>query len=101
MDAVSILLSAMRATEKGGDTVVHELKILPGYYDAVVSGVKSFELRKADRPFAVGDRLRLREFRDGLFTGRKADFEVVYILPGGSYGLAADYCVMSIKPCTT
>ncbi len=78
--------------------MVHELKILPEYFDSVVYGNKSFELRKADRPYAVGDCLRLREFRDGFYTGRMADFEVVYILSGGSYGLAEGYCIMSIKP---
>ena len=42
--------------------MIHELKIFPEYFEAVISGKKSFEIRKADRPFAVGDILALNEF---------------------------------------
>ena len=37
-----------------------ELKILPEYFEAVKSGKKTFELRKNDRDFCVGDILILR-----------------------------------------
>ncbi|WP_331384989.1 DUF3850 domain-containing protein [Bacillus badius] len=40
----------------------HELKIYPQYFKAVVSGKKSFEIRKNDRDFKVGDTLLLHEF---------------------------------------
>ncbi|MEG0259568.1 MAG: DUF3850 domain-containing protein [Lysinibacillus sp.] len=35
----------------------HDLKILPEYLEAVVSGKKTFEIRKNDRDFQVGDRI--------------------------------------------
>ena len=79
--------------------MTHDLKILPSYFDAVLSGDKTFELRRFDRPYAVGDILHLREFRDGLYTGRCADFEVTYILADSSFGLAG-YCIMAIRPWT-
>lgn len=37
----------------------HDLKIYPRYFDEIVSGKKTWELRKNDRGFAEGDRLRL------------------------------------------
>ena len=40
--------------------MLHELKISPEYYDAVVNGIKPFEIRKNDRNYSVGDALRLR-----------------------------------------
>lgn len=40
----------------------HELKILPQYFKAVQNGSKTFELRKNDRRFKVGDTLILREW---------------------------------------
>ena len=42
--------------------MIHELKILPEYYNAVKSGKKKFELRKGDRGFAEGDSLRLNKW---------------------------------------
>lgn len=41
---------------------IHELKILPEYFDAVISGRKRFEIRKNDRDYKVGDQLILKEW---------------------------------------
>ena len=41
---------------------IHELKILPEYYNAVRCGDKRFEIRKNDRGFHRGDILRLKEW---------------------------------------
>ena len=40
---------------------LHNLKILPEYFALQESGKKSFELRKLDRDFNVGDELKLNE----------------------------------------
>lgn len=34
--------------------MIHELKIIPQYFEAVVKGIKTFELRKNDRDYKVG-----------------------------------------------
>ena len=51
---------------------IHDLKILPEYYDAVDKGVKTYELRFDDRDFAVGDMLILREFTGTEYTGARS-----------------------------
>ncbi|MGF1786455.1 DUF3850 domain-containing protein [Photobacterium swingsii] len=38
---------------------VHTLKIEPVYLNAIIDGKKTFEIRKNDRDFRVGDRVRL------------------------------------------
>ena len=48
--------------------MVHELKILPEYFEAVDSLHKQFELRKNDRDYKVGDFLLLKEFEEGTYT---------------------------------
>lgn len=76
---------------------LHELKIKPVYYNAVVKGEKRFEIRKDDRNFKVGDLIRLQEF-DRKYTGRDSIYEIIYKLDGGEYGLEKGYCILSIKP---
>lgn len=79
--------------------MIHELKIFPEYFEAVISGKKTFEVRKADRPFSVGDLLALNEF-DPSIPGYTDNSCLVYV----DYILSGDYCkegyvTMSIKPC--
>ena len=65
---------------------------------AIVAGIKTFEVRKNDRNFKVGDRLLLKPVKDGKPTdGAAWVVEVTYVLPGGRFGVAEDYVIMSIK----
>ena len=73
----------------------HELKILPEYFDEVVSGRKTFEVRKDDRGFQIGDTLILKEWNRGRYTGREVAVEVTYIYRGNF--CKEDHCVMSIE----
>lgn len=79
---------------------IHELKILPQYFNVVRSGEKTFELRKDDRGFKVGDTLILKEFEPGVrdysgqvpiikesrYTGRSIKKKITYIFKGGIPG---------------
>jgi hypothetical protein len=42
--------------------IVHELKCWPEPFASILAGTKRHEIRKSDRPFAVGHTLRLREW---------------------------------------
>lgn len=76
---------------------IHTLKILPEYYKAVLFGDKTFEIRKNDRDYKVGDRLYLREFNGKDYTGNVVNKTITYILAGGNYGLEKDYVILAIK----
>lgn len=73
---------------------MHELKILPEYFEAVTSGRKKFEIRKNDRDYKVGDLLYLREWNGENFTGDSYKAEVTYIT---DYAQKDGYVVMGIK----
>lgn len=73
----------------------HKLKIWPTYFEAVISGAKTFEVRKDDRPYNPGDVLVLCEF-NGEYTGRVCEVDVPYVLRG--VYCRDGYCIMSIKP---
>lgn len=75
----------------------HELKIYPKYFDAVISGKKTFEIRKNDRKFCVGDVLALKEWDNIRYSGREIKAKVVYILDDGFVGIWPEYVVMGIK----
>lgn len=77
--------------------MTHELKILPQYFWQVWHGNKTFELRKDDRNYMVGDKLLLKEFKNGLFTGCQTLRTITYILKGGLYGLEEGYVILAIK----
>lgn len=78
--------------------MTHEIKILPKYFDDVMSGAKNFEIRKNDRDYKVGDTLILKEWNRGKFTGRELERGIGYIYYGdGTYGLSEGYCVMALK----
>lgn len=77
--------------------MVHELKIVPEYFEEVFRENKNFEIRKNDRDFNVGDYLLLKEFDGVDYTGRQIFRKVGYILEGGNYGLDKEYVIMSLK----
>lgn len=79
---------------------VHELKILPEYFTAILEGFKTFEIRQNDRDYRVGDILHLKEYdasRTLTYTGRDLYAAVTYILSDYAY-VKEGYVVMSIKP---
>lgn len=67
---------------------------LPEYFVAVKAGVKTFEIRKNDRDFKVGDTLNLKEYENGNFTGNTIKVVVTYIT---DYAQNENYVVMAIR----
>lgn len=64
----------------------HVLKCWPQFMPRIASGQKTFEIRKSDRDYQVGDMLRLQHFDPDtsvqrMHSGRHEDIlaEVVYI----------------------
>lgn len=77
--------------------MIHSLKTWKQYFRQIVDGQKTFEVRKNDRGFKVGDILILDEYNNETkeFTGRSECFQVGFMLQG-EFGLPADVCVMSL-----
>jgi hypothetical protein len=80
--------------------MIHELKTWPKYFDMVNLGLKTFELRKDDRDFELGDTLVLKEYlpEEKQFTGNEIRVLVVSILRHDEFpGLVFGYVVMGIE----
>jgi hypothetical protein len=82
--------------------MTHELKTWPAFFQAILEGRKTFEVRRNDRGFQAGDVLRLREYepeRSGssAYTGRSLGVLVKYVLSGTQFGVVDGFCVMAIE----
>lgn len=76
---------------------IHDLKIQRKHFIDVESGHKRAEIRKHDRDFKVGEFLRLNEIDEhGTATGEGLIVLITHILPGGDFGLDAEYSILSI-----
>jgi hypothetical protein len=93
----------------------HILKTLPVYWDAVLRGEKTFEVRRDDRGFQKGDTVALVRsdgkntvYREDLPTDSRLPncryatesyvlkFRITYILTGGQLGIEPGYVVMGL-----
>ena len=79
--------------------MTHELKVLSEYYWKIPCQKKTFELRKDDRDYKVGDILDLKEWDGEKFTGHHVRREITYILRNcKQYGLEDGYCIIGMQP---
>lgn len=79
--------------------IEHELKTWQSYFHALADGTKTFELRRDDRGFQVGDTLRLREteYGSGRYTGREERRVITYILRREEdLGLIDGFAILSL-----
>lgn len=79
----------------------HELKCHPHFFAAIADGRKTFEIRRDDRHYQVGDLLALREY-DPSFgdTGKRLPpFEVVYVMMAEDFpAILPGFVIMGLRP---
>lgn len=78
--------------------MIHALKTLPEFFKASAAGVKSFEIRKNDRPYQIGDYVALNEWNGEQHTGKCVLHRIVYILSDPEY-CKEGYAVLGLEPC--
>ena len=78
--------------------VIHELKILPKYFNEVLAKKKTFEIRKDDRNFKEHQIIDLHEFDGKKYTGNKTRVIISYVLRDAEeYGLKDGFVILGIK----
>jgi len=85
------------------ERATHDLKVWPDFFAAIGCGDKTFEIRKNDRGYQIGDLLRLREYEPGPdeYTGREVERTVSYLISGDdpmgyAFGLRAGFVAMGL-----
>ncbi|MFK4324750.1 hypothetical protein ABH965_001412 [Bacillus sp. RC97] len=76
--------------------MLHNLKINKEFFSPVIERIKTFEIRKNDRDFQVGDQIVLNEWdeKNNQYTGKKVNGEIIYIT---DYEQKENYVVFSFK----
>jgi hypothetical protein len=79
--------------------VIHEVKIWPRWFEALLSGEKNFEVRENDRGYQKGDTIVLHEL-DGTSnwsgkTGRKIEKQITFVYSGN--GMRNRYVVLALS----
>jgi hypothetical protein len=76
----------------------HEIKVLPKYFWSIWKKIKTFEIRRNDRDYKVGDTLILLEWRYVKYTGRKCRRTITYVLADcEKYGLKDGFVILGMK----
>lgn len=89
-------MSQLPLDRKLGEPKTYKIKLAAGFYEDVAAERKTFELRKNDRNYRVGDILELMEYMNGRETGRILKAQITYKLEDYT-GLVEGYCILGIK----
>lgn len=79
--------------------MLHELKTWPIPFQAVWDGRKTAEFRRADRPYAEGDAMKLQEYdpETKTYSGRDICTTITHVVRGGAFGIPPDHAMLSFK----
>ena len=78
----------------------HELKCHPHFFAAIAAGKKTFEIRRNDRDYRIGDMLNLREYDPTFgFTGRRlSGLEIVYMMMAEDFpAILPGFVIMGLR----
>jgi hypothetical protein len=77
----------------------HILKTWLEEFKDIKSGRKTFDFRKNDRGFEVGDTVISAEYNQHSkkFTGEKHEARITFMIQGGKFGIPEGYCIMALK----
>ena len=77
--------------------MLHELKILPEYYEEVKAGNKTFEVRKNDRDYMKNDTLHLKAWDGEKYLNRPPlERRITYILDNFPEALKEGYVILGL-----
>lgn len=77
--------------------MLHAVKIEPEYFNKIIEGKKTYDIRKNDRVYRVLDCIALNEYVLGKYTGR---FILAIIVSIDEFPLYLDsgYVILQLKP---
>lgn len=80
--------------------ISHEVKCWPEFWSDLKIGKKTFECRRNDRNYQVGDELVEREWdpqKHEYVSAEVLRFTITYVLNGPIFGLRKGYCILGLS----
>lgn len=75
----------------------HKVKILPEYFERVLEGLKTFEIRNNDREYETGDTIILQEWdSEQEYTGREITKIIGWLTKDEELAVSEGYVVFSL-----
>lgn len=79
--------------------MTHALKTEPIYFRSIIEGIITFNVRKADRDFKVGDTLLLQEYDPNKekYTGQEWSGLITFLMDDSTGYVKKGYVCFAIK----
>ena len=77
----------------------HEVKCWPEFWNPLKTGTKTFELRRNDRDYQVGDELIERQWSPETheYVGEeRLQFRITYVMQGPIFGLRQGFAILGL-----
>jgi hypothetical protein len=80
--------------------MTHKVKCWPTHFKPMASGEKNNSRRRLDRDYRPGDTIVIQEWKpvDEIYTGLELLYIITHIEYGGNFGMAKQFCILSLKP---
>lgn len=75
--------------------ITHHIKCKPEYFEPLIAGLRSADVRENDRDYKVGDELKIFEFGPKGHTGRYTSRRITHIIKGFP-AVESNYVVLSL-----
>lgn len=86
--------------------IIHNLKCWPEFFNAILRGDKTFDIRFNDRDFRSGQEIVLKEWvpndiehsdRSPGYTGRILHRKINYTLTGEQFGIKEGFIILNLR----
>lgn len=84
------------------EPVKHAVKCWVEFFEPISDGRKTFDIRRDDRDYQVGDQIVLLEYKHGIgtYTGREVACDITYVARGKKFevfGLQSGHAILAIS----
>lgn len=96
-DALDIWIIDFLAADMPRNSKTHAVVVQSERWHAIDSDVQVFDIRRNDKTYRIGDRLRVHEMLGKELTGRVLVAEITFLTYGEQFGLVPGTVVLALR----